>query len=115
VSPSSERARQGDSSSEETSSDEEESSLLSSSPNVHRFFDVVVEFASSSTYLCLFSEEAIGVAARLNLFCYKCQHYSLYGVTGETPDEARVTVQWRGAKLELPVAAGNDYVSIVCR
>jgi hypothetical protein len=34
-------------------------------------------------------EEAIGVTAEWNLFSNMCQHFSLYGVTGDPSDEAR--------------------------
>jgi hypothetical protein len=115
VSSSSERAHRVDSSSEGTSSsDEQESSSLSlSSLNAHHIFDITVEFSasSSSAYLHLFSEEAIG-DTEWNLLDYKCQHSDLYGVTGDPSNEARMTVR---ATLELPVATGNDYVSIVHR
>jgi hypothetical protein len=122
VSPSSERAHRGGSSSEDTSSSDEEESLSpsslsspssSSSSNGRRFFDVTVESSTFlSAYLRLFSVEVIRVAAEWNLFCYKCQHCSLYGVIGDPPDEACTTIQWRGVTLELPVVTGNNYVSI---
>jgi hypothetical protein len=134
VSPSSERAHRGGGGgggpprknhppSEDTSSSDEEESLSpsslsspsssSSSSNGRRFFDVTVESSTFlSAYLRLFSVEVIRVAAEKNLFCYKCQHCSLYGVIGDPPDEARTTIQWRGVTLELPVVTGNNYVSI---
>jgi hypothetical protein len=70
---------------------------------------------SSSAYLHLFSEEVIGVTAEWNLFGYMCQYYSLYGVIEGPPDEACITVQWRGVTLKLTLATSNDYVSIVHR
>jgi hypothetical protein len=93
---SSERARRAGSYMEETSSNEEQGfsplSLSSSLSllNACRFFDVIVESSASSlAYLRLFGEEAIGVAAEWNLFSNMCQHFSLYGVTGDPSDEAR--------------------------
>jgi hypothetical protein len=94
MSPSSKQARRVRSYSEEmSSSDEEQESSPSSplsSPNTRLFFDITVEsYASSSTYLCFFSEEAIGVTTEWNLFGYMCQHSSLYRVTRDPSDEAR--------------------------
>jgi hypothetical protein len=59
--------------------------------------------------LCLLSEEVIGVA-EWNLLGYKCQHSGLYGVVRDPSNEAHAIVR---VMLELPVAMGNDYVSIV--
>jgi hypothetical protein len=97
---SSERSPEADSYLEETSSNEEEddssssslSSLLSSL-NALRFFDITVEFfTSSSAYMCLFSEEVIGVAAEWNLFSYKCQHSGLYGIARDPSDDTCTTI-----------------------
>jgi hypothetical protein len=34
---------------------------------------------------------------------------------GDSSNEVCATVQWRGVTLELPVAMGNDYISIARR
>jgi hypothetical protein len=96
VPPSSEQAHWAGSSSEETSSDEEESSSLSSSlssPNVHRYFDVIVDISSSSlAYLHLFSLEAIWDSSVE--WTRVWSHWYIWSPRWAL-QEARATAQWR--------------------